>query len=83
MSWNTLHPTIRTICEHTLTPPQLRCFILELAGCSTRDIATKLGISRTTARDHLHAAHRKLHHAGIRQHPDGTYIHTTTITETV
>lgn len=73
MSWSTLPDNVKQLAERELTPPQLRCFVLELAGMSTRRIADSLDIADSTARDHLRAAHRKLKRHGVRQHPNGTY----------
>lgn len=72
MSWNTLPPNIRATAERELTPGQLETFILEQAGLSTRQIADKLDLARTTVRDQLRAAHTNLRRAGVRSHPDGT-----------
>lgn len=65
MSWNQLHPTIRTIAQQVLTEKQLTAYRLHANGISERHIALHLGITRRAVRDRLHEADVK-----IRRHPD-------------
>lgn len=61
MSWNTLTPHERELISQTLTPTQLRVYILHLAGCSQRRTATMLGYrSKGTVSHHLQAAHNAI-----------------------
>lgn len=43
-----------------LTPRQVEVWLLADGGMSERDIALALGLSRSTVRDHLEAATRRL-----------------------
>lgn len=52
MSWRDLTEQQRQHARETLTKRQLDVYTLTLAGCSQRQIATMLGLTKTTVADH-------------------------------
>lgn len=56
-------PKIRALARQILTGQQLRTFELEARGMSQYAIALALDLSRSTVRNHLREAHRKLEQA--------------------
>lgn len=75
MSFASLPPAIRAIAENQLTPKQLDTWKLELAGWSTRRIATQENIARATVTDRLDGAYRTLRNHGVQQDASGNWTH--------
>jgi DNA-binding CsgD family transcriptional regulator len=73
VSWNALPATVRDVAADVLSQRQLEAWKLELAGNSIRAIAVIQSVSRTTARDRLRDARRRLRDAGVVQSTTGKY----------
>lgn len=56
MSWRDLTDPERQRARDRLTKRQLDVYTLHIAGCSQRQIATMLGLTKTTVADHIHRA---------------------------
>lgn len=56
MSWKDLTDSERQRARDRLTRRQLDVYTLHLAGCSQRQIATMLGLTKTTVADHKRRA---------------------------
>jgi len=52
------------LAREVLTPRQLRCWMLAEKKMSQRAIAYDVGVDRSTVREHLDAAARRLREAG-------------------
>lgn len=55
--------TDREIAEMVCTPKELEAFVLAYRGMSDRSIALALDLSRSTVKDRLERARRKIHRA--------------------
>jgi DNA-binding CsgD family transcriptional regulator len=64
VSWLTLSPAWRELATRVCTEKELEALKLKVAGYGERRIAVVLNISRTTVRDRLRNAERKLLAAG-------------------
>lgn len=60
MSWQDADPRLRDVCERVLTEKELAAVKLLNAGYGTRRIANVLGVDRSTIRDRLASAERKI-----------------------
>jgi DNA-directed RNA polymerase specialized sigma24 family protein len=56
MSWEAVDPAIRAMAARVCTPPQLEALKLWEDGLGYRRIASKIGISTSSARDRIHRA---------------------------
>lgn len=65
MIWRDLPPEVREQVASVLTVKQLDVVRLSSSGMSVREIALALDCSRTTVREHLIAADRRLRRAEL------------------
>lgn len=61
------HGWYTTLAEETCTGRQLEILQATAAGASSRDIAAKLGISRSSVRGHIHDATHRIKKARDQQ----------------
>lgn len=73
MAYRDLDPRIQQIATQTLTDKQLIAWTYYLAGSSWHSICLRLNIGRSTAREHVDAAHRNLRRHGVHVNRFGTY----------
>lgn len=59
-AFDTLPPKHRTVIRNALTDRQHQVFELLATGQSTRGVAIRLGLQRTTVREHIDAGIRRL-----------------------
>lgn len=67
MSWADVKPELRALAAQTLTRRQLRVLQHKMDGHSWDTIATALGITKATAREHYKRAGEKLAEAMKRE----------------
>jgi predicted DNA binding protein len=60
VKWGDLDKDTRELVERVLTPKQLEAVKLLNAGYGVRTIATALGLDKSTVKDRLAAAERKI-----------------------
>lgn len=69
----TIDPAVNQLAQQVLTAPQYAAWHLEAQGCSQRQIALHLDITRSAVVARLDNAYLKLKRAGVKQTPAGIY----------